>query len=52
MRILAAPLIARGHMIFRSPDSLRWEYRYPMQSILLMHGGESALYPVGSRVAR
>jgi hypothetical protein len=41
MRILAAPLIARGHMIFRSPDSLRWEYRYPMQSILLMHGGVS-----------
>ncbi|MFH0727450.1 MAG: outer membrane lipoprotein carrier protein LolA [Pseudomonadota bacterium] len=41
MRILAVPLIARGHLIFRSPDSLRWEYRHPMQSVLLMHGGIS-----------
>jgi hypothetical protein len=41
MRILARPLIANGHLTYRSPDSLRWEYRHPMQSVLLMHGGGS-----------
>jgi len=41
MRILARPLIAKGHLTYRSPDSLRWEYRDPLQSVLLMHGGVS-----------
>jgi hypothetical protein len=39
MRILARPLIARGHFIYQAPASLRWEYREPMQSVLLMHQG-------------
>lgn len=41
MRILAAPLIAKGHLVYRSPDSLRWEYLNPVQSVLLMSGGVS-----------
>lgn len=40
MPILARPLIARGHFVYRSPASLRWEYREPMQSVLLMHKGD------------
>lgn len=39
MRILKKPLIAHGHFIYQSPDSLRWEYRQPMRSVLLMHEG-------------
>jgi hypothetical protein len=47
MPILARPLIARGRFIYQSPASLRWEYREPMQSMLLMHKGNVHRY-IGS----
>lgn len=37
--ILTRPLEARGRFIYRAPHSLRWEYRSPMQTVLLMHQG-------------
>lgn len=41
MKILAKPLVSRGTFLFRAPDSLRWEYRTPLRSILLAHNGET-----------
>jgi outer membrane lipoprotein-sorting protein len=39
--ILAKPLISKGRLYYRRPDSLRWEYTSPVRSVLLMHGGEA-----------
>jgi outer membrane lipoprotein-sorting protein len=39
MRILARPLISKGHFVYKTPASLRWEYRHPMQRVMLMHNG-------------
>lgn len=47
MSILARPLIARGHFIYQNPASLRWEYREPMKSVLLMQKGDVHRY-IGS----
>lgn len=41
MQILSRPLVAGGIFYFQAPESLRWEYQYPVQSILLMHGGRT-----------
>jgi outer membrane lipoprotein-sorting protein len=38
--ILAKPLISEGHLFYRRPDALRWEYISPVKSILLMHDGD------------
>ena len=40
MPILAHPLIAKGYFAYQRPASLRWEYRQPLQSVLLMHNGQ------------
>ncbi len=40
MKILARPLVSRGKFIYRTPDSLRWEYLSPVRSVLLMHDGK------------
>jgi len=40
MPILARPLISRGYFAFQRPGSLRWEYRQPLKSVLLLHDGE------------
>ena len=40
MRILARPLISKGHFVYKAPASLRWEYRHPMQRVMLMHKGD------------
>ena len=40
MPILAHPLISKGYFAYQRPASLRWEYRQPLQSVLLMHNGE------------
>jgi len=37
--ILAAPLVSKGRLFYRRPDSLRWEYVSPMKNILLIHDG-------------
>lgn len=39
MEILSKPLVSGGVIFFQTPDSLRWEYRYPIVSILLTHNG-------------
>jgi outer membrane lipoprotein-sorting protein len=41
MKILARPLVSEGVLYFQGPDSLRWEYRHPVQSILLLHKGKT-----------
>ena len=40
LKILARPIISTGTFTFQAPQSLRWEYRKPLHSILLMHGGK------------
>ncbi len=47
MKILKKPLISKGIFCFQSPDSLRWEYRDPVQSILLSHKGKTKRYVKG-----
>ncbi len=42
--ILTRPLVSRGVLYFRKPDSLRWEYRQPVRTILLMHKGALRRY--------
>lgn len=37
--ILARPLVSTGVFYFQKPDALRWEYRQPVKSILLMNDG-------------
>ena len=39
--ILAKPLVSTGRLYYRRPDALRWEYTSPLQSVLLMHNGET-----------
>ena len=41
MKILARPLVSEGTLLFQGPDSLRWEYQRPIQSILLLHNGKT-----------
>lgn len=40
LKILVRPIISTGTFAFQAPLSLRWEYRKPIPSILLMHGGK------------
>lgn len=39
LKILARPLVSRGILAFQTPQSLRWEYRVPLHSIMVMHEG-------------
>jgi len=41
MKILTRPLVSEGVLFFQGPDSLRWEYKHPVQSILLLHNGNT-----------
>ena len=41
MKILSKPLVSEGILLFQGPDSLRWEYQQPIQSILLLHNGKT-----------
>ncbi|MCP4629451.1 MAG: outer membrane lipoprotein carrier protein LolA [bacterium] len=41
MKILVRPLVSEGILLFQGPDSLRWEYTHPVQSVLLMHKGKT-----------
>ena len=38
--ILARPLRSEGTFVFRRPGSIRWEYRTPVESVLLSDGGD------------
>lgn len=40
LKILARPILSTGTFTFQAPQSLRWEYRSPVPSILLMHDGK------------
>ncbi|RUM34765.1 MAG: outer membrane lipoprotein carrier protein LolA [Desulfobulbus sp.] len=40
LKILVRPLISKGIFVFQAPGSLRWEYRTPIQSLLLLHDGK------------
>ncbi len=44
MKILSRPLLSGGSFHFRAPNSLRWEYRYPVRSVLLAHDGKTKRY--------
>lgn len=44
LKILQKPLISTGTFVFAAPDSLRWEYRTPIPSVLLMHDGAIQKY--------
>lgn len=39
--ILVRPLISQGYFLYQAPDSLRWEYRTPLRSILMQHEGRT-----------
>lgn len=41
MKILVRPLVSEGRLLFQGPDSLRWEYNRPVQSVLLLHNGQT-----------
>ncbi|MDX9746602.1 MAG: outer membrane lipoprotein carrier protein LolA [Syntrophales bacterium] len=49
LKILAKPLVSQGRFYFQKPDSIRWEYRDPVKSVLLMHRGDVRRFTVGSR---
>jgi outer membrane lipoprotein-sorting protein len=44
MKILVRPLISKGILRFQSPDALRFEYREPIQNILIMQGKSVSRY--------
>ncbi len=44
LKILTRPIISTGTFTFSAPQSLRWEYKTPIPSILLMKGGEIRKY--------
>ena len=41
LKILKKPLVSRGAMAFRRPNDLRWEYQSPLQTLLVVHGGNA-----------
>lgn len=42
--LLNKPLRSSGIFAFQPPQSLRWEYRQPLASVLLLHNGATAKY--------
>jgi len=44
LEILAGPILSTGIFIFQAPQSLRWEYRTPIRSLLIMHEGRVKKY--------
>jgi outer membrane lipoprotein carrier protein len=48
MKILSHPLVSKGTMYFKNPRSLRWEYRSPVTSVLMMSEGKVVRYVKGS----
>jgi outer membrane lipoprotein-sorting protein len=45
--ILAKPLVSRGVFYYQTPGALRWEYRSPVQSIMLMYEGRTRRFVAG-----
>jgi outer membrane lipoprotein-sorting protein len=44
MKILSKPLISEGRFSYAAPDSLRWEYRKPLRSIVIAYKNETKRY--------
>ncbi|MFP4572044.1 MAG: outer membrane lipoprotein carrier protein LolA [Desulfobacterales bacterium] len=40
LEMMDEPLISKGVLFFQTPASLRWEYKEPVKSVLLMHNDE------------
>ena len=45
--ILAKPLVSKGVFYYQTPGALRWEYRSPVQSIMVMHAGRIRRFVAG-----
>jgi outer membrane lipoprotein-sorting protein len=39
LKILRKPLVSRGVMAYRRPNDLRWEYQSPLETLLVVRGG-------------
>jgi outer membrane lipoprotein-sorting protein len=39
LKILAKPLVSRGVMAYRRPNDLRWEYKSPLETLLVVRAG-------------
>jgi len=39
LKILARPIVSTGTFTFQAPQSLRWEYKTTIHSVLLLHNG-------------
>jgi outer membrane lipoprotein-sorting protein len=44
LQILTKPLSSEGKLFFYMPDSLRWEYLSPLQSVMLQKGNNIRIY--------
>jgi len=44
LQILTKPLSSEGRLFFYMPDSLRWEYISPLQSVMLQKGSNIRIY--------
>jgi outer membrane lipoprotein-sorting protein len=44
LQILTKPLSSEGKLFFHTPDSLRWEYLSPLQSVMLQKGNSIQIY--------
>ena len=40
LKMLLHPLVSRGVLYYRAPGDLRWEYKTPVRSVMLMDGGK------------
>ena len=44
LKILSKSLVSKGRLVFRAPDSIRWEYLEPIKSVMLMRPGGASMY--------
>ena len=44
MKILSKPLVSEGNFYFTAPDSIRWEYRQPIKSVVISDKGNTKRY--------
>lgn len=44
MKILSKPLVSEGKFYFTAPDSIRWEYRQPIKSVVISDKGNTKRY--------
>ncbi len=44
LKILSTPIESHGRFVFRAPDSIRWEYKDPIKSVMIMNHGALSRY--------